>query len=726
MPDASAPPSADGAPPLPPLPAASVTVSASVVGTTPLVLGYNVAHMMPGSNAMDWWRYSGVKAARVFLSVTDIEPSDDLPGTGDGVDDRASFEARRAALRANAADPAQALDPQYVRWDSFAAGYDRVATGSNRFIVSESFPRLRGLGVEILANLTASPSRFPLAGDADWPNLWELWQHYYAEAFALSRDYDVRRFAMFNEPNGWTPAISVEDWELRLRVCSDAIQAGVADMNARYGRALVAEVFAPNTANGATKYDHVVDYWGQRAVQHRHEDAWGVALPSRLNFHVYNYQKYSMLTNDVGASSGYVEDIDALRAKIAADMPGVAPYPLALTEFNVRTGASYDGRPDTSDSPADYAALGANSVALSERGASQLYLFKFGQTARTAPTSYPVAKNGTHYVDNATSGSNPVGGASATAEVWRLFTKASGKSRERLAFTSALPRDVWIQVTRGDAANVAYVFVANKGPGTAELDIDLAALGLPEGSLVTTEEVSETHRGAIAHTSTLSRGRVAMARMPPESVWLVSVYGGAALPTVVPAAGDATLADGVGSATPGGAGPLLVRADGTSDGRRVAIVRFPLPAGVAGSRRVLLALQAGASAPGATVFSHLYGLEDDTWSETTATWAGLPSALKQGVAAGNQIASNVVAGQGATTRILGQLLVSSEAPTEKLFDVTDFVRAQTDGTASFLVVQDHRWDTRLPDRTPGDTQSAGVVILSRESATGPTLRIYGP
>ena len=692
------------------------------MGTTPASLGYNTAHMMTGSNTMDWWRYSGVKAARVFVSASDIEATDDIPGTGDGVDSLAAFGARRAALRANAADPAQPLDPQYVQWSVFESGHRRIATGTNRFAVSEAFPRLRATGVEILVNVTASPSRFPLAGSEDWGNLWELWQHYYAQAFVLGRDHDVRRFGMFNEPNGWSPPISVEDWELRLRVCSDAIQAGLADMNARHGKALAAEILAPNTANGSTKYDNPVDYWGQYAVLHRHDDPWGGTLPGRLNFHVYNYQKYSMLTNDVGASSGYIEDIDTLRAKIAADVPASTPIPLALTEFNVRTGASYDARTETSDTPSDYAALGANSVALSERGAQQLYLFKFGQTARSAPTSYPVAKNGTHYVNNATSGVNDVGGASATAEVWRLFNKASGKSRERLAFTSSLGKDLWIQVTRGDTADVAHAFLANRGLAAVDLDLDLDALGLPDGSLVTTEEVSTTHRGGIVRAESLLRGRVATGRMPPESVWLVSIYGGTGVPTVVAASADATLRDGAGKDTPEGVGPLRVRDDGTSDGRRVALLRFPVPAGSA--RRVLLSLKAAATAPGATVFSHVYGLEDDSWTEAGATWATLTSALKQGVGPGNQIVHNVVANPGVTTKILGQLVVSSEIPGEEIVDVTDFVRAQADRMASFLLVQDHRWDTRLPDRTPGDTQAAGIVVAPREGAGGPTLRIF--
>jgi hypothetical protein len=172
---------------------AAITVGSTVVGRTPDVLGYNTAHAMAGSNAADWWRYSGVKAARVFLSASDIEPTDDIAGTGDGVTERAGFEARKLALRTNAASTSP-LNTSYVNWTSFTNAYATTASGNNRFAVSSWFPTLRGMGVDILVNVTASPSRFPLTGVTDYANLWELWQHYYAQAFLLSRDHDVARF----------------------------------------------------------------------------------------------------------------------------------------------------------------------------------------------------------------------------------------------------------------------------------------------------------------------------------------------------------------------------------------------------------------------------------------------------------------------------------------------------------------------------------------------------
>ncbi|HMZ22459.1 MAG TPA: hypothetical protein PLD20_31300, partial [Blastocatellia bacterium] len=695
----------------------TITVQNTQAGTTPDVLGYNLGHFMVGSNVADWWRYSGVKAVRVFVSPSGIEPTDDIAGTGDGVSSSSTFFARRAALRANAANAGQALDNNFINWPVFYDTYANwVADGSNRFILDPTFTALRAQGIEILANITASPSRFPLASDTDWANMWELWQHYYAEAFYLSSTYDVRRYGMFNEPNNWSPAITADDWHRRLRVCSDAIQAAIADANTRYSKSLVPQIFAPNTANGSTKYLE----WGQPAVTNRHLQLDGTTNTNWLNLHIYNYQKYSQYTNDTGTSSGYIEDIDQLYADTAADMPGETVFPMALTEFNVRTGANYDTTTATQDSPSDYSAFGANVVALTEHLAKQLYLFKFAQTERTGGT-YPVAKNGTHYVENATTGVNNYGGATKVAEVWRLFNKAAKGARPRYALTHTLGSDVWPIATFDATANMWYVFVSNKNTGSVTVDLDISALGVPNGNQAVIEEVSANYSGGVSATPTVSGGQLNGYSLPAQSVCLISIPAAAQSVSTVNATEDAQLGDGTSKTTTGGAvTSMQVRADGTANGRRVTLIKIPTSGLVpADLQRVLLSLTAGTISSAATIQSHVYALNDDSWTEGGATWAGLSAALKQNVGSGNVIANNIVANQGTTMQMLGQLVVTSSTNSEKLIDVTEYVRAQTDGFASFAIVQEHRWDVAVPALTTGDTQSDGIKIASRETATPP-------
>lgn len=703
-------------------PAETLQIATSASGQTPDVLGYNLAHMVEGSNAGDFWRYTGAKGARVFISASHIESQDDLAPVGDGVADAAGFAARKQALRAHVKADTDLQGSEYIDWSRFRSAYGRTDNSSNNtFAITPTFTLLRQQGVAILANITCSPSRFPLNGASDWAGLWEIWQHYYAQAFYLASTWDVARYGLFNEPNNWSPSISPEDWWLRVKIGSDAVQAAVADVNQSRNKQLVVQVFAPNTANGATKYDDpqgTGDYWGRLAVAERHVRLDGSQTADWLNFHLYNYQKYTTLQRDSGTLSGYVDDFDELGRDIARDMPGETPFPLALTEFNARTGASYDGRSNHADTPEDYASLGASLVALSP--ARQLYLFKFGMTRNDG--NYPVAKNGTHYVDNALP-SRPYGGAASTAEIYRLFIKAADGARPVHAVTGA-PADLWALATRHPSGSL-HLFLANKSTSARTLDFNVGPLGYANGSLVTIEEVSSLVKGAVKMTTNVASGKIPSSVMPAQSVWLVTVTPSTSSPTLVVASENTELADGSGRTLTGaGKTSLTVRADGKQDGRRLGLLKFPLTSAPAAAKRVLLRLRASTTRLNVPVQVHVYGLLDDSWREASASFA-TQAVLKQNVPAGTEIAHNIVEDARTNTRLLGQVWVNSTTAADRLLDVTEFVRGRT-GQVSFMVVQDHRWSSanHLGSGT-GDLQADGLRIQSRRSkGAEPTLRIW--
>ncbi|MFM8475620.1 MAG: DNRLRE domain-containing protein, partial [Planctomycetaceae bacterium] len=430
-----------------------------------------------------------------------------------------------------------------------------------------------------------------------------------------------------------------------------------------------------------------------------------------------------MYAQDTGTASGYINDLQELRSFLAPDTAN-QPLPLALTEYNVRTASSYDGRVETLDSPSDYAALGANSVALADQDVREFHLFKFAQTERTGGT-YPVTKNGTHYVSNGTASPNNYGGATKAAEVYRLFNKAAAPGRDRLAFTSDAGTDVRTLVTLDPASKTCFAFITNNSSVAVPLELDLTALGIPAGNAAIIEEVSENFSGGVSRVAAVSAGKVPTGTLPPQTVWLVSIPTQAQTATTVTATADTVIGDGVSRNTQGGsATSLLVRSDGTIDGRRATLLKFPTSSlNPTSLQRVLLSLNVGAAGQAASVQAHLYGLQDDAWTEATV-WSGLSSALRQDAPAGNQISSNTITAQGTTTRILAQITANASAA-ERQFDVTEFVRSQSDGFASFLIVQDHRWDVALPSLSAGDTQPDGLRISSRETASGPQLKVFG-
>ncbi len=711
--------------------AETLTVLNSQNGTTPARLGYNLGHFMPNSNAADWFRYSGVDAARVFISVSEIEPSDDISPVGDGVNSESSFFSRRSLLRANAASTTATLSTSYVRWSTFIGNYADITNGTNRIQLSSTLANLRDRGVSILANITASDSRFPITGVNDWAGKWELWQHFYAQAFLLSRDYGVRNFSMFNEPNLWV-GMTEQDWLIRHRLCSDAFQSAVVDMNSRYGKSLVPQVFAPNTANGAEKYNTPgidppsAETWGRDAVSNRHLRLDGTSSPSWMNLHLYNYQKYTTRTNAGSGFSGYIEDYNDLRSLIDADTLGEPSLPIVLTEFNVRTAASYDGMTATQNSPTDYTALGANCIALTGRGVNQLYLFKFGQTVGTNTPVYGVVKNGTHYVENTSAGDNNYGGATQCAEVYRLYNKAAKGARPRFSSTAtsgASPTNtagVWSLFTYDATRGTYSAFIVNKGTSAVPLEVDFSAWPLPADNPAYVEEVSASSNGGVVRMTRLAAGKLTLADMPAQSVWLVTVPGPAQNLVTRSATEDAQLGDGTSKLLTGAIHQTLqVRADGTADGRRVALVKIPIPGGNSPNvRSILLQLNVATNSGTAPVQAHVYGVTNHSWQEATATWANSAAVLKQNVVSGNQIQHNIVAAQGTTNQMLGQMVADSPVFSQHSLDVTDFVKSSSGGFATFLIVQEHRWDIAQPALTVGDTQAEGLLITSKESTSG--------
>lgn len=191
---------------------------------------------------------------------------------------QASFLIRKAALRA---DP---LNTNYIYWPAFTSRYGtKVISGNNKFIVNSAFDQLKALGQEICVQITASTARFPIVDANDWTNRWELWQHYYAQAYYLGSRYDVQRYQMYNEPN---VDINTTDYLLRLQLASDAVQSAIADVNHLYGKSLTPLVLAPVTSGSA---DGSFSGLGSLVVANRHVNQFGVTDTNFWLLQKYDY-----------------------------------------------------------------------------------------------------------------------------------------------------------------------------------------------------------------------------------------------------------------------------------------------------------------------------------------------------------------------------------------------------------------------------------------------------
>jgi hypothetical protein len=698
--------------------AVDINVQTNVVGNTPEVVGVNLGHFHPNGHTHGWMEYLRPTGARIFASVKDIEPDDDIPGHGDGVTDQAGFLARRAALRA---DHTAVGEPSntYINWPYFEAKlapdvvYGKPGKG-NVQSYGHAMEKLSGLGISILMCIGGTEIALPIIDAADWAGKWELWQHYYARAYHHARYFNVQRYQMYNEPNY---EIGKANWLDRLKLASDAIQAAIADVNSKYGKSLQPMIFAPVNGGGFP------NEYGTIAVRDIHKDFLGNTDPNFWLFHNYCYHQYDATPEKFG------DTLAAAKAQLAIDIPERPDFPITLSEFNAFMGATFDNLSDTLDSPSKYDRLGAVAQTLVNNGINEMYLFKFSNVKKT--TTYPnylYQKNALCYAD---SDNEPyeTGGMNKGGEAIRLLYKAFAPGRNRLQVNVGTGGDyLYVGAAHDPVNNRYYVYSANHkdnaGPD-APLVLNLSALGIPAGSQVILEEVSESSLGTCIMVTDLPGNRTISRTQPMNTVWLFTISANyMASEQVVIASEDAHVRDGVNNGSNyGSATALEVRNDWTTkDNRRAALIKFDL-AGIDRSKieSAVLCLPTATMSGNSLLQAHVYGLDSTNWNQSTVTWNTAPNLLSP--TAGEKIINAFVDGIGDTAHILGQLTARSTTPVDQHIDVTRYLRELSGSQMAVLISQDPRWDQTLPTGPAGDQQADGLLITSKEGGTGPRLRI---
>ncbi len=673
---------------------------------TPAIIGYNHGYFTQGGNARAWWEYAGVNGVRIFISPAKTEPADDLAPWGDGVSSDATFESRKAALRA---DP---LNATYINWTYFNSNF-----------AEWTFPlsQYRDMGLQILVQCSATESLIPITSSTDYAGRWELWQHFYASAFHYARNFDVTHYQMFNEPDHPNSGgITQADWLLRLQLASDAIQSAISDVNSRYGKSLQPNVQAPVISSPT------YSPWGNLAVDNRHKNYRNVVSNSFWNMRSFAYHQYN------ATPSGYYQTSTGMQSSIAADMTGETPFPVCLTEFNVHNAFTFDSMPDTLDYPEKYARFGGIVCELAKSSMDEMYCFKFSQTDDPSYT-YGVKKNGMHYVDNDNSPNNH-GGVTKAGEAYRLFIKGIAPGRVMKDYTRASDGsiDALALRTSYDAVSKKYfLYSVNETSSSIPISVDTSAWNIPTNNRILLEEVSESRHGggrtwgSVIADKTLFDGTVNLWQQPANTVWLWTIPSKAQqAEETVAVAEDTMVKDGSNAGINyGTATTLIVRNDPSNNANRsAAFLKFNLPPiYLPDIQLAALCLRTRAN-PSGTAQGYVYGIDANTWSGSTLTWTNAPN-LKKGKAAGNKIANRVIDGEGTTSHILGQLVATSTTPSEKIIDVTEYLRSQPNRVPSFLITQDPRWDVSLPSLAVGDTQSSALEITASEGSTDPYLRI---
>jgi hypothetical protein len=205
--------------------------------------------------ALDWWNYIGASSARAFISPSTIEPTDDIPGVGDGVTNQATFLARRSALRAAERLNLAMVSDAYIAWAAFKAQFAACCPGSsNTFDMTYMFSSFAATNVTVLVQVfSASLNWLSKSQVGTWPGNWELWQNLYAQAFYYARTYGFAQWSFTNEPDLDSRTTAADILAQHL-IASDAVQCAIADVNAAAGSRLVPWIYAPVLAGYSGYY----------------------------------------------------------------------------------------------------------------------------------------------------------------------------------------------------------------------------------------------------------------------------------------------------------------------------------------------------------------------------------------------------------------------------------------------------------------------------------------
>lgn len=703
------------------LPAQTVTLSGSVIGATPSVLGYNSGHFLPGSNVASWWKYAGVNGSRIFSSPSYMTPGSSTYFRSESTlslsaTSQAQFIAQRDALRASG------TATTYIRWDRILPLYTTGTTdGNNSIQLKTAEDAMKARGIKPLIVMTRSPGSYawpasPAAhAAADWQDRWLAWQQWYAQAFVHAQYNDVENFQFFNEPDLYASTngtLTQEQWLEMVQVGANAVESAIADVNRIYGKRLAPHVYGPVTTGAST----AAGDWGDLLIRNRHAQFISGSSSSYQLFDHYDYHNYGSNPTTFGTR------VADTRAAIDAATGGNASrYPVVVSEFNTRTSANYEPT-DTVNNPNGFtpdtldmsSRLGQILVNLANNKADELYLFKF--------TNAGGANNGVHWQSE--TGSKNVGGASRSAVAYQLFTEgftAATLLRAPTSSDSALTMAAAWDPDDGKR----YAYIANGSGSTGKsMTLDLSAWNVAAGSTVTVKQVSGLYQGGISQTITVPANRMITVAADPFGVVLVTaptVSGLERRPLTV--AENAYVQEGSLTTAFSGSSTLLVRSGSTTATHNATYLKFNLgtlsPTLLADATLSITAFDPGAtSSTTAGVICHVYGITNTSWRQTASgtapaiTWSTAPNINQASrPAARTTISQNYVSGVGTTADIIGQFAATGTAATLSI-DVGRWVAermAAGDTSVSFMITRDVRFDGDLD-------HDNWLAITSREGA----------
>jgi len=646
-------------------PTAQVTLGEKVAGKTPQIIGINTGELPEGTAFPEWVRALGVNGVRLRLNV-----APETKGVKK-IESLSDLESQARRLRSAAKKETAEL------W-----------THPSK-VTASSLEALRETGIELLATITC-PFSYQLLkpdGKTNWSQAWHFWEAYYAQAYQLARQHQIRRFQLFNEPNHKDSLkLTQEEYVARMAVGCDAIQAALADVSRDGGTKLEPLISAPCTAgisifNKTGKPDARDDKigWGELTMRDRHLRMGGKNDPNYAQFQQYAVQHYS--ANPVS----WLEQLVKLYGLIQ-HANGGQPLPVVMSEFNIRTARDFAKRPTTMDSPEEFPDIGSMAVAIAESGLEELYFFRL--TLSKNFDDGGVKKNGVHHV-NETGPVPEITGTARGGEVIRLAARTLRQAQERLE--TKIVGDLRATATR--TKEETHVLLARTNATTSPA----IRIHFPRpvgNSLLTWETVTESSFGATRIlTNSISQQALGL-ELPGFSVGLLSVRTvGSTTPSSV--ASSASYCTEAANLQTGGTN------------RAQTIFQFPALTGKE-PVAVFLKLKGNSPAPQAVPI-HLYRLT--ALPNEAALKSGQFPFRKKDLPEGGE-PSLTVEGLGNNLQWVGGFTVEPGAQ-ETCVEITPAVTRAKGGSLSLVLTRDRRQAEETLENESVEWQAAELLVYAR-------------
>ncbi|MEJ7849093.1 MAG: DNRLRE domain-containing protein [Pyrinomonadaceae bacterium] len=683
---------------------ANITVENEVAGKTPTLIGYGQGHYMPGSNTSAWLKRSGANSLRIFMNAAYFAPQDDLAPFGDGVNSLATFEARRTAIIADPENPA------YVNWPVYEDRFQNFETSGNHYKLAYMMSELQRLGIKPIVNtqhcnvggatsatnprnwqnVTHNPQWMPISIFNNYADKWEFWKWHFVTTYWLAKNYNVTDYQIWNEPDHVELGANInqDDYVDWIRYGSDAKRAAIQAVNARVGKSLVAKIYAPiitspkafneRLDNADTRDDSIG--WGEKITRSLRTDYRGQTVGYNI-FDVFDTHRY------VDDASVYYNDMITMQSGMSANSPGGTILPINVSEHNVENTSGFAASGNNLNMPRLFSELGLVYAKLMLKGLYGSQTFKYSNVND--------AGVGHHYTWDDAANNFDTGGYRKSASVVQLFAKGFKDARDRYkTTTSASPSGYGGAYTSFDGSNY-YVWAVNTSASNSyTLNINMSGLGIYTNTISTVEEVSAEHNGEVVRRTPMPLSRVLTMTQPPQSVWLITIpKGGVLTAQTLTATADAQVQGGTSANINFGLDTSMrVKKYSTADSDRISYMRFSLTGVPVSSVKKAIINLYGRNAIDTDNFAfHVYGISDDSWSESAITWNNSPN---------HDLAGANASGVGSTAFPLGVLTVNGTDGNARL-DVTDFVNEQFAGNrlVSFMLIREYKYDGDTGDNT---------------------------